>query len=205
MRRFAALCLLLVLPSCGPALVQADVTRFHAANAVEQPHSFTILPDPGQAGSLEFQRYAELTAAQLQRVGWRPLPASGPAETVVTLHWGGDEARTVTWQSPTSVYSGMGWGRHGHWSGAGIGVPFGDPFPYYETRSLTTFPKWLRVEITDAAAAKAGQRVVLFEGRAVTESGGREIAPVVPYLLQALFTGFPGASGTTVRVRVPVE
>jgi hypothetical protein len=47
-------------------------------------------------------------------------------------------------------------------------------------------------------------RTVLFEGRAVAEGQRREIAPVMPYLVRALFTGFPGSSGTTVRVDVPV-
>ncbi|MEW5729202.1 MAG: DUF4136 domain-containing protein [Pseudomonadota bacterium] len=206
MTRLLALVVILALPACAPSLVRTDVTRFHRLDTpAAADRAFTILPREDQRGSLEFQRYADLVAAQLARRGWRPVPASGPAEAVVFLDWGAGEPRTVTWQSPSSVYSGFGWGPRSHWYGAGVGIPLGDPFPYWETRSATYYPKWMRVEILEAGAWREQDRRVLFEGRAVTEGGRREIAPVMPYLVEALFTGFPGASGTTVNVDVPIR
>lgn len=205
MRRFAAL-LLLLLAGCTTPIVQADVTRFHALAPVGETRSFTIVPDQGQAGSLEFQRYAELVADQLAQRGWRPVPpGGGAADTFVHIHWGLGQPNTVTWQSPSSVYGGYGWGPGSHHYGIGAGFPLGDPFPYWETRSVTYHPKWLAVEIGDARARTAGERRVLFEGRAVAEGTRRELAPVMPYLVRALFTGFPGSSGQTVRVEIPVD
>jgi hypothetical protein len=204
MSRLAVLFLVLWLSACGPSLVQTDVTRFHQPGA-ETPKTFTILPEQHQRGSLEFERYATLAAAELQRQGWQPLPSSQQADAVVFLHWGLGAPRTVTWQSPSSVYTGMGWGTRGSWYGGGIGMPLGDPFPYWETRSATYIPKWANVEILEAGAFKAGDRRVLFEGRTFSESGGNDIASIMPYLLRALFTGFPGASGKTVKVSVPIE
>ncbi len=204
MDRLLALIVVLALSACAPTLVRTDVTRFHRLDGPATDRAFTILPRDQQRGSLEFQRYAEMVAAQLERRGWRPVPASQPADTVVLLEWGAGQPRTVTWQSPSSVYSGFGWGPRSHWYGAGVGIPLGDPFPYWETRSATYFPKWVALDILDARAWPEERRVV-FEGRAVTESGRREIAPVMPYLVEALFTGFPGASGGTVEVDVPVR
>lgn len=205
MSRRLALIVVLALSACAPTLVRTDVTRFHRLDSSPaMDNSFTILPRDRQRGSLEFQRYAEMVAAELRRRGWRPVPASQPADAVVFLEWGAGEPRTVTWQSPSSVYSGFGWGPRSHWYGAGVGVPLGDPFPYWETRSATYFPKWVTVDIVDARAWPQERRV-MFEGRAVTESGRREIAPVMPYLVEALFTGFPGASGATVEVNVPIR
>lgn len=204
--RSLALLLILFVAGCTTPIVKADVTRFHVMSAAP-PRSFTIVPEPGQAGSLEFQNYAEMVAAGLAAQGWRPVaPGGGEADTVVSVRWGVGQPNTVTWNSPSSVYGGYGWGGGGRsFHGAGMGFPFGDPFPYWETRSATYFPKWLAVEIADARARKAGDRRILFEGRAISEGARRELAPVMPYLVRALFTGFPGANGTTVRVELPVD
>lgn len=197
MRRLI-LALALLLGACTNPVVQTDVTRFNAFGPNPAPGSFTIVPDAHQVGSLEFQDYAAQVADALAAKGWRPVPpGGGPADANVSLHWGVGPPETVTWQSPSSVYSGVGWGPRSAWYGGGIY----DPFPYWETRSQTTFPRWLAVDMVDA---KAPGRHVLFEGRAVAEGNRREIAPVMPYLVRALFTGFPGTSGTTVRVDVPV-
>lgn len=197
MKRVFALMVVLLVAGCTTPLVQADVTRFHTLPPA-QGKSFTIVPEQGQAGSLEFQRYAEMVADALSAQGWRPVAPGGPADTRVTVHWGLGPSSTVTWQTPSSFYGGYGFGAGRSWYGAGMGFPFYDPFPYWETRSTTTWPKWLGVEIVERSGTK------LFEGRAVAEGTRRELAPVMPYLVRALFTGFPGASGTTVRVEVPV-
>ena len=208
MRRMPAWTILLVLlpliAACGPTIVRTDVTRFHEFTPSPAPRSFTILPEPGQVGSLEFQRNAELVAAQLEARGWTPLPADRDAETVVTLRWGvGDPSSRITQDTSPNLGIGMGSGYHGR----GVGFGFGFPLGGYETdtRVVNTFPKWLEVTIADGDARRHGTRKVLFEGRAVTEGTRREIAPVIPYLARGLFTAFPGANGSTVRVDVPID
>lgn len=207
MRRSLALSLLLIvmpmLAACGPTLVHTDVTRFHDLPPGVSPKSFTILPEQVQLGSLEFQRYAELVAAALEAQGWRPVPSSADADTVVTLRWGVNEPNTIVSQSPSSMFStGIGYGRRRSFYGAGIGMPLGGND--WDTRVVNSYPKWMEVTIVDAPAQRQGNRRVVFEGRAVAEDSRNEIAPVVPYLVQALFTAFPGANGSTVRVDVPV-
>ncbi|MBX9633647.1 MAG: DUF4136 domain-containing protein, partial [Magnetospirillum sp.] len=151
--------------------------------------------------SLEFQDYASQVGGALTGLGWRPVAPGGAGDALVSLHWGVGPADTVTWQSPSSVYSGFGWGGGPRYYGGGMGYGY-DPFPYWEARSITYYPRWLAVRIIDAGS---GGRKVLFEGRAVAEGVRREIAPVMPYLVQALFTGFPGANGSTVRVNLPIR
>lgn len=196
MHRLIVLAFVLLLGACTTPVVRTDVTRFHALGVDPAPGSFTIVPDATQVGSLEFQDYATQVAAALEARGWRPVPpGTGRADVAVSVHWGVGPSNTVVWQSPSAVYSGMGWGPR--WYGGGIA----DPFPYWETRSATYYPRWLAVEMVKNDGSG---RTVLFEGRAVAEGQRREIAPVMPYLVRALFTGFPGSSGTTVRVDVPV-
>jgi hypothetical protein len=193
-----------LLAACGPTLVRTDVPRFNELPPSPTPRTFTILPEPGQAGSLEFQRNADLVAAALTAQGWRAIPpSSSEAETVVTLRWGIGQPNTIVTQEPPPTFgTSFGHGRRGHWAGAGIGIPLGPSA--WETRVVNYYPKWLEVRIADAAARRRGEQRLLFEGRSVSEGSAREIAPVMPYLVQGLFTGFPGANGTTVRVDVPV-
>ncbi len=197
MRSFAALALLMLLGACT-SIVQADVTRFNSFGAAPAASSFTIKPEPGQVGSLEFQDYATQVANALAAQGWFPVAPGGASAATVNLTWGIGQANTVVWQSPSAVYGGYGWGSYGHRYGAGMSLY--DPFPYWETESVTYWPKWLSVRILEAGSGR-----VMFEGRAVAEGTQREIAPIMPYLVRALFTGFPGTSGSTVRVKVPID
>ena len=43
----------------------------------------------------------------------------------------------------------------------------------------------------------------LFEGKAKARSRTDELAKVVPSLVDAMFTGFPGTSGETVKITIP--
>lgn len=195
MRRLIVLLALLVA-ACTTPVVRSDVTRFHTLGPTPAAAAFTIVPDAAQVGSLEFQDYASQLADQLSARGWRPVPpGQGGADLRVSLHWGIGPATVTTWQSPSTVYGG--WGPRSPWYGGG----FYDPFPYWETRTATSYPRWLAVEMSSAADSG---RHVLFEGRAVADGSRPEIAPAMPYLIRALMTGFPGVSGTTVRVTIPV-
>jgi hypothetical protein len=44
----------------------------------------------------------------------------------------------------------------------------------------------------------------VFEGRALSEGLNGQVEPVLPYIIDALFRDFPGASGATRTVRVEV-
>ncbi len=198
---FILLLTVLSLSGCTTPVVQAEVTRFHTPPPPAGGKSFTIVPEQNQIGSLEFDTYASHVANALQSQGWRAVPpGQGAAQNKIALRWGTGQPNTVTWQSP-SMYGGFGYGSGGwggrSWSGIGVGIPFGDPFPSWETRSMTTYPKWVEVDISEG-----GRRV--FEGRAIADDSRREIARVMPSLIRALFTGFPGESGTTVKVTVPL-
>lgn len=190
MPRLAALVLLLLLAACGPAMVEADVTRFTTLPP-GGGHSFTILPDSAQRGSLEFQHYAELVAAQLGRRGWQPLPAGNGAAMVVLLHWGAGPPATTLWTDPEP-----------EWYGPGPG-PWGPP--YGATYAVTVWPKWLEVEVVDGPAWRQGDKRQVWQGKAITGGSQPSIAVAMPALVRALFTGFPGRNGETVRVSVPED
>ncbi len=191
MRPVIALFAALLLSACADMGVRADVTRFNRPEAMA-PQRFTIVPDAGQVGSLEFQSYAGQVADALARLGWSPVAPGGRTDTVVRINWGQGTPEVMTWQEPAPGYPYAGWPYYGR----------GTPYPYWESRSVVVHPLWLSVTI---ATTDAEQSRVLFEGRATTEQSRGTINPVMPSLVRALFTNFPGVNGSTVRVVVPAD
>lgn len=196
MRFLVAIVVTVMLAACGPRLVQTDVTRFTASPSGPAPGTVTIVPTPDQRGSLEFQSYAEMVAQELSQQGFQPVPADTvpPPAYEVRLGWGVNDPVTEIHSSPGTVFGGTSVFGSRSGFGLGIGIPLG-----HDTRidSTTAYPKWLQVRMW----AAGGESV--FEGRAVTEALGTSVQPAMPYLIEAVFTNFPGRSGTTERVRIP--
>lgn len=207
MFRFAglpALCLAatLALAGCGPGMVSSNVLRFHTLPDHPEGRSFAVLPDDGQKGSLEFRSYAELVGGRLKALGWRPAASPAEAEVVVQMAYSVDNGRVETWGTPVYSFNEM-WRRY-------YGVQGAYPAPFFEpigvdTRSTTIFTHRLELRMVEGAAFRGGDRTSLFEGRAVSERGERELFATMPYLVEALLADFPGRNGVPTRVEVPKE
>jgi hypothetical protein len=78
---------------------------------------------------------------------------------------------------------------------AGYGGGYGEPI-----RSYTTYKSELTMNIV-----QRGTNAPLFEGKAQARSQTDELGTLVPNLVEAMFTGFPGRSGETVRITVPAR
>src|SRR5207244_1879404 len=91
----------LLLSGCHPP-VSAYVTRFNSLSPTSG-HTFTVVPDQAQTGSLEFQSVASQVADALANYGFQPVPPSGaPADIAVLVHYGTPGARPqiVDWGPP---------------------------------------------------------------------------------------------------------
>lgn len=191
MRRLLLCCLLLTaLGACQPAL-RADVTRFYSLPPVAAGQTFAVAPDPGQAGDLEFQHYSVLLSGALQARGFPLATPDKGADVIATLHYGNVGSHTEVYSEPGPMWGRPGWGG---WH----------PYPP-EITSLTYYSQFVDVALFDGAAWRAGERRMLYQGRALTESGARDLNISMPYLLRALFSDFPGLNGQTVRVVVPLD
>ena len=79
--------------------------------------------------------------------------------------------------------------------------PFwGSPFdsPYGGVRAYTVYKSYLDLDIRRQA-----DNASLFEGHAKARSQTDNLGVLVPNLVEAMFTGFPGRSGETVKITVP--
>jgi hypothetical protein len=205
------------LSACATGL-NTQVSRYQAA-AIVPGQTFYVVPEQG-AASPEFYRYAAMVSQQLAAQGLRPAGAPQVADLLVRLDYGVDEGATEYVSEPylgsPYRYGGFGYYRRpyiGPWYGSGPyysrwgGAPFyygwDDPFLYGSSysgrvREYTVYKSFLDMDIVRRA-----DNAPLFEGHAKARSRDDELNRLVPSLVTAMFTGFPGRSGETVKITVP--
>jgi hypothetical protein len=211
---------LLSLAACATPF-RADVSRFQAMPPA-QGQSFAIkAADGANDGGIEFGQYAALVSAEMQKQGYVAAPAGAPADLTVKLGYGVDEGKERTVVDRDPFYDPYwGYGRYGF--GGGYYRPYAirtrhglryvhgwyDPFLFggygfgggYSERSFTVYTSGIDMKIE-----KSGTGERLFEGKAEAKSRSNKLPYLVPNLVSAMFTGFPGNSGETVRISVAPE
>ncbi|BAV66089.1 DUF4136 domain-containing protein [Sphingobium cloacae] len=204
---FAAPALALVALSGCASSFKADVARFQQLPA-PAGQSFTIVSDdPRLAGGLEFGHYADLVGQRLTQVGYRPANDPARADLVVRVAYDVDNGRErvrSTGFAPDPFFYG-GWGWRGRWArpwGYGFYDPwlFGPGGGYADVTSYTVYTSDLTMKIDRAADNRR-----LFEGKASAQSLSNKLTYLVPNLIDAMFTGFPGQSGENVKITLPPE
>ncbi|HEX8585156.1 MAG TPA: DUF4136 domain-containing protein [Allosphingosinicella sp.] len=210
----AAPAAMLALSACATGF-PAQVSRYQAMPA-PQGQSFVIeSADPEDRGGLEFSQYAELVRRHMIAQGYTEAPSRNAATLVVSVDYGVDEGRQQVVTTPGFSQFGYGaWGpyrpRYSRFGGYyGRRSPFysgwNDPFWYspfgggYDDIDVyTTYTSFLDLDIRRASD---GQSV--FEGTAKARSRTDDLRSLVPNLVEAMFTGFPGNSGEQVRITIP--
>ena len=189
---------------------RADVERFQSALPAPAGQTFTVVADdPALAGGIEFRHYAQLVADHMAAVGYRPVNDPSQADLLVRFDYGVDNGRERVrtrpgfhdpWWGPWYGYRGFGYrGYRSFYSPWGWGWNdsfFGGP----EVYSYTLYTSGIEMKIDDN---RSGQR--LFEGNAQAASTSNRLQYLVPNLVEAMFTGFPGNSGETVRISIAPE
>ena len=206
----------------------AQVSRYQAMPA-PQGQSFFIVPaDQSQAGGLEFSRYAGQVAQAMQAQGYAQAPSLEAATMVVRLDYGVDEGERRVERDPFA----RGYGYDPFWSGYGpyrgyggfYGRPYYSRFGYYGPRSPFYYgwddPFWygggygggpyeqVRVyteyhSFLDLDIRRKVDNAQLFDGHAQARSTQDNLGVLVPNLIEAMFTGFPGRSGESIKITVP--
>lgn len=215
MNRFltiAAPAVLLAVGACA-APFNAQVSRFQQLPA-PQGQSFTVVAsNPRLEGSLEFSMYADRVAQRLAGFGYARVASPTAANLVVTLDYGVDRGREKI--RSTGFGSGFGYGSGFGRGGFGYGAfgrpyfgyghraylyGFYDPFlfdDYNSVESYTVYNSELDMKIE-----RRGDHSRVFEGTAKAMSTDDDLTTLVPNLIDAMFTGFPGNSGETVKITI---
>lgn len=195
---------LLTLSACATPF-QSKVSRFQQMPA-PSGQSFVIqAADREKADSLEFAQYTNLVRERLTAQGYQPASSRATATLVVDLDYGVNNGREKIDTRPGSYGAWGPWGPWGyspwygrHWWRGGFYDPFWGPWDAPEVYSYTVYNSFLSMRITNT---RSGERV--FEGTAEAQTRSNDLTALVPNLVQAIFTNFPGRSGETVRVKIP--
>jgi len=201
--RIAAMGLLMAALAACASNFQADVSRFQSQLPAPEGQSFAVLADdPELAGGLEFSLYAKLVAEKMAALGYREASPE-QASLLVRFDYGVDNGRERVrssgfyrdpyfspWYSYRSPYY-----RSRLW-----GFGFYDPWFDGGVDSYTVYTSGIDIKIDRAAD---GER--LFEGKAQALSTANRLQYLVPNLVEAMFTDFPGNSGETVRITIAPE
>jgi hypothetical protein len=194
------------LSACAET-INTTVSRYQAMPA-PQGQTFYVVPDGGMArnGGLEFQRYATLVAQQLAARGYRPSADAQSANMVVEFGYGMDRGQmryvSEPYAGPFSYGLGLGWYRPRFGWGFGSGLyswGWDDPFWYGGgIDSYVEYHSQIELHIR-----QTGTNAPLFDGRAQARSETNRLDVVIPSLVDAMFTGFPGRSGEVIKITIP--
>ena len=212
LRLFAPLALM-GLAGCAQNFA-AHVSRFQQMPAAQGQTFAVKAADPALDGGLEFASYAQLVAGKLTALGYRPVAGGEAPNLIVKLAYGVDQGQQKVRSAPSSRFNNC-WGYYDPWCGGfgywgrtyryyGYYPGFYDPFLFgpagfddrVESYTVYTSQLDMRIERADSA-----ERV--FEGKAKAQSLNDNLPYLVPNLIEAMFTGFPGNSGETVKITVP--
>jgi hypothetical protein len=218
------------LSGCAQGL-RTEVSRYQAMPAAQGQSFFIVASHPGETGGLEFSRYAGQVAQALQAQGYAQAPSLEAATMVVSLDYGVDEGRQRVERDPFArgygydpFYGGYNpWGFYGRSPWGFYGQPYYSRFGYWGPRSPFYYgwndPYWYggafdgpfaanRVyteyhSFLDMNVRRKADNASLFEGHAEARSTNDNLGVLVPNLIEAMFTGFPGRSGETIKITVP--
>ena len=208
MRKIALIAFLAVFTAACSTSYRSDVTRFHKLPEPMGETVFITSSDPAKAGSLELAQYAGLLVPQLQSLGYKVV-TDPKADLVVEIDYDVTERERRYY-----IYRGysyyhypffspyhFGFGHHrfahhgfGHYGFGHYG--FGYAFYPQEPRIRIIYTSRLVMKIRRANGE------LLFEGNASSNHYRDRLPKAMPYLVAAMFTNFPGQSGSTEVVRI---
>ena len=188
----------LLLPLVAALALSACMAPFEARVARFQQlpppsgTSFVIEPrDKTNEGGLEFATYANLVRQKLVTAGFQEAANAESAALTVQLDYHVSAPREKVQSRLGMGWGGMGGGFGGLGGFGGWGGGWNN-----EVYSVTNYNTVVAMRINRNTDKKS-----VFEGRAETVSNSNNLTRLVPNLVTAMFTNFPGSSGETVRVR----
>jgi len=195
-----SVCMGLALSACATPF-QGEVTTFHEW---QHPHGETIriVPmDERKAGSLELRHYAGLVAERLEGIGYSVVAPRVRSDFVAEMDYGIDGGRTEIRSWPRSAV----WYHfsHGHYH-----HPFyyGHLYPVYPPPEIYSYTVYTRTLSLSIRAVGNGQPPrVVYEGRVQSVGRSSRLEEIMPYMVSAMFTHFPGESGVTKIVTVETD
>ena len=198
--------MLLLLAACA-SQIKSDVARFHRLPPPQGETFRVVAADPKKQDSLEFATYAQYVAAEMVKQGYRKADSNAPAALEVRIDYGVSPGTEKIATRPGTTFSPYyySWRHRAFYPYSwGFYDPFwGGPYSQPEVYSYTVYTRVLDMDIVRPGTGKNDEgAVALFEGRVQSVGKDNRLPEVMPYLVQAMFTDFPGTSGVTKQVKI---
>jgi hypothetical protein len=180
--------------------LRSDVVSFHEGNLPQGESIRVQASDPAKAQSLEFRSYARLIGAELNKLGYSFVEDPTAQTTLVAevdyaVELGPTNVRLEPPMRPFVRY-------HFHYG------RFYDPFYFgldnYSLPEVVSTPSYLR-NFTMTIVENTEARPRLFEGRVQSRGQQNQLPDIMPYLITAMFSNFPGESGVTKVVTIEMD
>jgi len=219
----AFICLMTLLSGCNRTF-RSDVSRFHELPKPTGERVVIVPKNKELNSSIEFASYAAMVGEYLGKYGYVPADG-GKADLIVELDFQVQEKRGYR-REPFSFGFSYGSGYWGsYW---GYGYPY---YPFYYSRSHRYWPyrhslywpyyswspyyhgfgyryrdveRYTRIFSMVIRPMREGAKN-LFEGQVENTGRSRRLKDVMPLMVQAMFSEFPGDSGSTVRVVIDLD
>ena len=177
----------LAITACTPSF-RSNVTSFHDV-PLTAGKTIAIIPmDEEMHGSIEFANYAALVGAELESRGYNQAGDKEP-ELIVGMSYTVNDGREKISQT------GIGFNYWNHVGAYGNWATYEPHRAGLNRLSLNTVYK---IEVKFEIRTPTGE--TLYETRADTETRDGRLTVIVPQLVEAIFSDFPGANGETRRV-----
>jgi len=148
--------------------------------------------------SLEFRRYAKLVADELRKVGYEPVGPGEDAQLIAEVDYKVDMGPVdVRYErNRPYVHYYFHYGRYRDPVYFGVTQRW-DP----ELSTAQTYNRTLSMNIV----RNDETRERIFESRVESPGYDRQLPEVMPYLITAMFTNFPGENGVTKVVTIEMD
>jgi hypothetical protein len=190
-----------LLTACASPIT-AKVTSFNQWPADMAGASFSFIRPVDALNDLEQQAYEGRVQTELEKIGLKRV-AQGQVGRIQVDIVTGNGTRNKQFREPiyrdNYIYhppyrDGAGNVFGGFWAPD----RFGSRYVGDRTVTRTVQVSNLHLRMLDAQGSAPGKPHAVFESRAVYEGENEDLATLVPYLVRAVFDGFPGQNG---RVR----
>ncbi|SAI74273.1 lipoprotein [Bordetella ansorpii] len=191
-----------LLAGCAAPTVSTHVTSFQRWPQGVQGQSYAFAAvSPEQSNNLEYQSYRDTLRAGLGATGLTEAPAGQPARFTVSYNYGTSQTTVMTRQAYDPYMYG---GYPGYYGPRRWGYGFWGPGfwgPEWVDVPEPAFRHYLNVEIRDRE--RGGAEV--YRSSSYTLSRADNLLRAMPYLVRAIFDGFPGNNGSERQIEYPVD
>lgn len=187
---------LLTLGGCASTL-SARVTTYQQWPVGAQGEYYRIVPAADQAGNLQFGAFSDMLRAAIGPVGLREAMAGAEPRFDVRFEYA-NPVKQMWERRYEDAYMYHGWPGWGGYYGWGR---WGGGFMYYSPRTINVPVDVYRNTLTVTVSDRLANGQDVYQATAVHNSRRENLDAVMPYLMQAIFDGFPGNNGQVKEVR----